>query len=263
LGQDQQQMPQTSAMQTVVCNTKFYPMNIISFSILTAIFGFNLTSFSQTPISMSKKFVETKPPKVGSQDWFSLNYSLNEFGVKNVSGKLEIQKAKEKHRCDLKLPEGTLIAIDHGEFGGTLTFTPLDSTKKEVRIKEGNIKFIFAYRSKIYFIEGLAHGGYSEGTMYELDTVGQSFIYKKILDFEDAPEAFAIYGDKFLIATHENFYVIKNFQKELIFKETFWSSLYPNSIAAFDEANIFVGMRGGIVKIDLITKLFKFYKNVK
>ena len=33
-----------------------------------------------------------------------------------------------------------------------------------------------------------------------------------------------------------------------------------NSIA-LDDANIFIGMRGGIVKIDLTTKSFKFYKN--
>jgi hypothetical protein len=83
------------------------------------------------------------------------------------------------------------------------------------------------------------------------------------LDFEDAPEAFAIFEGKFLVVTHANFYIVKDFQKELIFKDTFWDSLYPNSIATFDNANIFVGMRGGIVKIDLTAKSFRFYKNAK
>jgi hypothetical protein len=75
--------------------------------------------------------------------------------------------------------------------------------------------------------------------------------------------AFSIYQDKFLIATHERFYVVKDFKKELIFQDTYWSDLYPNSIAVFDDKNVFIGMRGGIVKLDLTTKTFKFYKNDK
>lgn len=153
-----------------------------------------------------------------------------------------------------------MTAIDHGEFGGTLIFNPFDTTKKTIPIKEGNIKFIFDYKNKIYFIDGLAHGVLSEGTLYELDTAREIFKFEKVLDFEDAPEAFTIYDETLLIASHENFYVVNNFQKELIFKETFWSSLYPNSIAVFDNANVFVGMRGGIVKIDLTRKTFKFYE---
>src|SRR5947199_250824 len=78
--------------------------------------------------------------------------------------------------------------------------------------------------------------------------------YQKVLDFEDAPEAFAIFEEKFLIVTHANFYIVKDFQKELIFKDAFWDTLYPNSIAAFNNANIFVGIRGGIVKIDLTNR---------
>lgn len=129
--------------------------------------------------------------------------------------------------------------MDSGEFGGTFYFYPFDTTRKAVTIKKGNIKFIFEYKDKIYFIDGLAHGGYSGGTLYELDTIRQNFTYKKILEFEDAPEAFAIYGDEFLIATHQNFYIVKDFKKKMLFKDTFWSSLYPNSIAAFDDAHFF------------------------
>ncbi len=68
---------------------------------------------------------------------------------------------------------------------------------------------------------------------------------------------------KFLIATHENFYIVQEFKTELVFKETFWSSLYPNSIAILDDKNVFIGIRSGIVKLDLIDKTLKFYKNDK
>jgi len=71
-------------------------MNLKSFTILTIFLSFILTSCGQTNISIPKEFVETIPPKVASPQWFRLNYSRNEFGVKNVNGKLEIKKDQRK-----------------------------------------------------------------------------------------------------------------------------------------------------------------------
>jgi hypothetical protein len=239
--------------------------DMIQFFKLTVIALFTLTSCGQTTVTSTNdilipaEFLETSVPKAESMEWYALNNSKNEFGVNIVNGKLDIKKVNEVNECKLELSNGSLIGINRGEWGGSLTFNPDDSAKSDITIKEGNIKFLFNYKNKIYFIEGLAHMGYSGGGLFELDTI--KFKYKKILDFEDAPEAFTIYRDRFLIASHENFYVVKDFKKELIFKSTFWSSLYPNSIAAIDDKNIFIGIRSGIVKLDLVTRTMKFYKN--
>ena len=224
---------------------------------------FNLTSCGHSQVIIPKEFVETVPPKVGSNEWYSLNYSSNEFGVKIIDRKLEIKKINEVNECELSISNGKLIGVNRGEWGGKLTFVPADTTKNSMEIKGGNIKFIFTFKDKIYFIEGLAHMGYSGGAMYELYTKNNKFTYNKLVDFDDAPEAYTIYQDKLLIATHENFYIVKDFQKELIFQNTFWSSLYPNSIAVFDDKNVFIGIRSGIVKLDLTTKTLKFYKSNK
>lgn len=223
----------------------------------------SLTSYGQSQVIIPKEFVETAPPKAGSSEWYPLNSSRNEFGVEIIDGKLKIEKVDEVNNCELNISNGKLAGVNKGEWGGTLTFVPADTTKSSVEIKRGNIKFIFTFKDKIYFIEGLAHMGYSGGAIFELDTKDNKFTYNKLVDFDDAPEGFAIYQDKFLIATHQNFYVVKDFKKELIFKDTFWSSLYPNSIAALDDKNVFLGIRGGIVKLDLTTKTLKFYKNDK
>lgn len=223
----------------------------------------SLSSYGQTTLTIPSEFIETTPPKDDSDEHFSLNHSKNEFAVKNVNGKLEIKQAIYERKCVLKLSNGTLIGENHGEWGGLLSFQPTDTTQKAIDIKKGNIKFIFNFKNKIYFIEGLAHLGTSEGALYELDTKNDSFTLKKILDFEDAPEAFAVYQDRFLIAAHSNFYVVKDLKKELIFKDTFWDNLYPNSIAVFDDKNVILGIRSGIVKLDLTTKTLKFYKNDK
>lgn len=222
-----------------------------------------IASYGQTIVTIPKAFIETSPPKVRSDEWRSLNNSSNEFSVKIIDGKLDIKKVKEEKKCTLKIKGGTLIGINRGEWGGQLTFESDDTTKKVIVIKQGNIKFIFHFKDKIYFIEGLAHMSFNNGAIFELDTTNNNFIFTKLVDFDDAPEAFAIYKDKFLIATYENFYIVQDFKKELVLKETFWSSLYPNSIAVLDDENVFIGIRGGIVKLDLTTKILKFYKNNK
>jgi hypothetical protein len=234
--------------------------SVILFPILL-LFFFN--SFGQTKIKIPKEFKETIPPKPETEAWYELNGSRNEFGVTNIDGKLDIKKVKETNECTLKISTGTLIGVDGGEFGGNLSFVPADSTQKTIQILKGNIKYLFEFKGKIYFITGIAHMGYSAGAISKLDTTKDNFTSKIIVEFDDAPEAFTIYKDKLLIATHENFYIVKNFKKELIFKKTFWESLYPNSIVAFDDKNVFIGMRSGIVKVDLTNKTIKFYKNDK
>ena len=235
--------------------SKSFEITIIFFVLLFPQFSCNRASMTIPP-----SFIETQPPPYGSDNWHELNYSLNEFGVKIVNRALEINKVKESHECELIIPTGKLVGINRGEWGGKLTFIPIDASKEPVDIKNGNVKFLFQFKDKIYFIEGLAHLSYSGGAIYNLKIIDSVFTYEKVLDFDDSPEAFTIYNDMFLIATHSNFYVIKDFKKELIFKDTFWSSLYPNSIAAFDDKNVFLGIRSGIVKLDLTTKSLIYYK---
>ena len=223
---------------------------------------FCLFSYGQTKIIIPPNFVQTVPPKVGSSEWYSLNSSWNEFGVELINGQLKIKKFKQKIQNKLETVTGTLVGIDKGEWGGTLTFIPNDTSKERTEIKKGNIKFIFSFKDKIYFIEGIAHLSISEGALYELDITKNKFEYKEILKFEDAPEVYSIYEGKIFIATHRGFYVVDNFKKELIFKNTFWSSLYPISIAIIDDKNVFLGIKGGIVQLDLTTKNLKFYKYV-
>ncbi|AWK04318.1 hypothetical protein HYN56_08740 [Flavobacterium crocinum] len=222
---------------------------------------FILKGFGQNSIEVPKPFKEIITPRAGSDEWYKLNNANNEFQVSITDGKLEVSKYNASKSCEIKTQDGKIIGIDVGEWGGILFFVPTESAKKSFVIKEGNIKFIFSYKDKIYFIEGLTHMIISEGALFELDISGPTISYKRILDFDDSPEALTIYQDQIFIAGYKNFYIINNLKKEVIFENTFWSSLYPNSIAVFNNENVFVGMRGGIVKLDLTKKSLNFYKN--
>ena len=223
----------------------------------------NLTAFAQIQVDIPKNLVETKIPKVSTEEWRELNYARNEFGVKIIDNKLDIEKVKERNKAELKIDGGNLIGINRREWGGKLSFVPNNNDKKEIEIKKGNIKFVFEFNDKIYFIEGLAHLSYSGGAIFELKKDGENFSYENIMEFDDAPEAFTIYGNKLLIATHQNFYVVENFEKELIFENTFWSSLYPNSIAVINNENVYMGIRSGLIKLDLTNKNITFYKHIE
>ena len=232
-------------------------------NLIIAFLFLSLTACSQVHVDIPKNLVETEIPKSYSDEWRELNRARNEFGVKIIDNKLNIEKVDERNSAELKMDGGNLIGINRGEWGGKLSFIPTDKKNKEIIIKEGNIKFVFQFKNKIYFIEGLAHLSYSGGAIFELKKDGQNFSYEKLMEFDDAPEAFTVYGNKFLIATHRNFYVVEDFKKELIFEDTFWSSLYPNSIAVVDNENVYMGIRSGLIKLDLNNKKMKFYKYTK
>ena len=233
------------------------------FLLLTVLQAFIVISCKHTNSTIPNEFHETVLPKTGSNEWYSANHSQNSFSVKITNGKLEIEQVKEINECELKITGGTLVGINRGEWGGKFTFKPADTIKKSIEIKSGNIRYIFNFKNKIYFIEGLAHDGYSKGALFELNKQYDKFTFTKLIDFDDAPEAFTIYKNIFFIATDKKFYVIQNFKKDIVFKDVFWNGLYPNSIAVLDEKNVFLGIRSGIAKLDLIDKTLKFYKYKK
>jgi hypothetical protein len=230
------------------------------YSALLVLISIPLIPYGQSKISFPKDFAEAKIPQIDSGEWYLLNRTFDAYNISAGRGNLIVKKAKEVNHCGLKIPGGTLIGINDGEFGGSLYFNSLDSTKKPVFIKSGNIKFLFGYKSKIYFIESLAHMSLGDGALFELVWKGDKFMSKKLLDFDDAPEAFTIYKDKFLIATHSGFCIVRNFKKEVIVIDAFWKNLYPNSVAAINNKKIFIGIRGGIVSLNPVSKEIRFYK---
>lgn len=118
-------------------------------------------------------------PRAGSNEWYKLINPYDEFKVLNTDGRLEVSKYNTSKSCEIKTQDGKIIGIDVGEWGGILFFVPTESAKKSFVIKEGNIKFIFSYKDKIYFIEGLTHLVTSEGALFELDISGATISYKE------------------------------------------------------------------------------------
>ena len=206
-------------------------------------------------------FRETPPPAIGSDALSKLNYAPG-YSVKNVDGNLVVGKSSEPNATQLQTPDGTFLGEDHGEWGGQLAFESATKPTKPVPIKKGNIRLIFPANGRVYFLEGLAHMGSNAGALYQITGKAPAFTWAKLADFSDAPEAFAVVGNDVYIAQFQGFTILRNLQKEVILEKTFWSSLYPNSVAVFNNDEVCIGLRGGYVRLNTKTKAVRFFQHM-
>ncbi len=205
-------------------------------------------------IKIPENFIEHSIPKVESPEWFVLIHSKDCYAVKKDNGRLIVEKTSYyKKDSELEIEDGTLIGENKGEFGGALYFQPKENREK-IEIKFGNIVDIFRFQNKIYFTEGSGIWG----SLYELKK-DSAFTYNKIESFGDALEALTIFNDSIYIASFHGFYKVVDQKAILLFRKRFWEGLYPNSVVVFDEENIFMGIRSGIVKLNLVKKTVNFY----
>ncbi|MER3329081.1 MAG: hypothetical protein RIF34_05830 [Candidatus Kapaibacterium sp.] len=203
------------------------------------------------------------PPIYKSEEWYSIKFSDDEYHVENKNNKLIVINAVRSNEVKLSLLDGKLIGIDEGEWGGQLNFLPADSTKLPFEVKNGNINHLFSYKEEIYLIDGLSHMGYDKGALYKLNLFKDTITYDLVEEFDSNPKAFTIYNEKYYIISNKYFIVIDNQKKDTIIDGSYWKELDPNSIAVFDDNNIFIGMKGAFAKVNKNDKTIKFYRKKK
>ena len=242
-------------------------------------------------------FKESSIPDIYSSDWHELNSATDkEFIFSVCSGKIKIEKFYDNSDFQYQFANGTLIAINMGEFGGGLYYKPLDTSSfkklfvngkdvKSIRqtffggllappknpineviknaylLQSGTFKFIFLLNDKLYLMSGLSHMDITFGDLFTIRAIKDSFFISHALHIDDSPEAMTVYKSKIFIATAKGFYILdKNLNKEKIFENLFWYGLYPTSVVVLDEENIYVTIRGGYAKLNAIKKEIKFFK---
>lgn len=222
----------------------------------------SVTAYTQEVLDFPSQFVETVLPDADSDEWSKVNQSRKEYSVAIVNRQLEVRlRAEYPYTCELEVDGGKLVGNNRGEWGGELLFRPSDAQKKDRVVAKGNIHHILTYNGKLCYLEGLAHLGLDYGGLYELKKRGNSYKSEILIDLHSSPYAYAIYQNKLIVAASHRLFVINDFLVEFIFDDLSWWGFYPNSVAVLDEENVFVGMRGGVAKINLKEKKIVFYKN--
>lgn len=158
----------------------------------------------------------------------------------------------EGKQVNLKIKNGWLVGFDKGEWGGNLFWFNEKGTDYE-RIIEGNIKNLFEVDGQIYVTEGLAHLSISNGQIFKIERKNNTWNVKKKINLPNAPYATTLTKDnEFLIVTSKGLLKVnKDFDIETLVEKGFWwIYLYPNSIL-IEGQNIYIGMRGGILKTQM------------
>jgi hypothetical protein len=211
-------------------------------------------------IKIPPKFKKIEFPKIGSEEWFLLNWSNLEYSVKKRSNKLDVSINIIQDEIEYKLSDGKLIST-YNPGPNKFIFQPKDPLLKKIEIKLGNIVFIYSIKGEIFFIESIENDINHRGFVYKLERVGNQFAYKKVLEINDIPLAFLIHHNILYIATESSFISIRDMQITTLFKDAKWRLLFPNSIAYFNKQNIFLGLRAGIIRLNLKKHSIEFFES--
>lgn len=149
-----------------------------------------------------------------------------------------------------KIPNGILVGLNKGEFGGGLYFIETNGLNGYKMANFLNIHSIFEYNSKYFSIEGLAHLGGQRGQIIEIFKEDNLWKYKSLTQLIEAPALIADYEKEKIIVTSQ--YILKFGQDlkvtEILKSPIYWGMLYPSSIIV-DGNDVYLAMRKGVLKI--------------
>jgi hypothetical protein len=191
-------------------------------------------------------------PKYPSKEWKVINQSLSEWRIFKENGKLFFDKNKRKNETQMTVNNGTLYGIDNGEFGGKL-YWKSNSGKTTDEIAKGNFKQFIKYNNEIYVLEGLDHLSLSQGKIFRI-FFQDKWQVQPFIDLQDAPYAAVLdKSENLYVVTSSKLLKISLAKKSVstLYADMFWWGMYSNSIEIVNDDTLFIGMRGGIVKVAL------------
>lgn len=163
----------------------------------------------------------------------------------------------DKNLIDLKAnrfvkrtPDGYLVGLHKGEFGGGLYFIKSDGLDGYKIADHLNIRNIFEYKARYFALEGLAHLGSQRGQIIEIFQEDNVWKYKPMSALIEAPALITDFGNEKLIVTSQ--YILKLGEDlkvtEVLKAPFYWGMLYPSSILV-DNTDLYLAMRQGLLKI--------------
>ena len=212
-------------------------------------------------------FVETEIPQSLEAN-SKANHSPYTYQIEKTDC-LVIREIAEysKPPVDCQIGEQRYIGVDRGEFFGGGLY--LNEQKMENLVLGGNVLALVPLNQDLYILTGLAHMGSNYGAIHVIRNCRTHFKPERLTLLPAAPEA--VYVNNFSPMSREELDIFPDLQNEnlaefvivgsnnlmafhtdsrleVIQHNTFWGSLYPNSIVE-DASFYFIGMRGGIVCI--------------
>lgn len=210
--------------------------------------------------------------KINAQDWTAVQQSQNLFYVRIEGNELVVsQNTYRKQEISLKFNGGILHGINDEHRGGRLIFAPHGDYRNSYTIKQGNIiKSIFLINNRIYFYEVLLankkndNNQVSSAALYELKECDDGFFYRKVYQFKSAPYYITSADGSIVVLTRDALYELTGEGRWVqLINNAPWSIYGPTSFAVYNQENIFIGLRGGYLKVDVVNSKYSFYRYIE
>ena len=184
--------------------------------------------------------IEQNTYKQERGDRFPFTMDFIDKNLKELKGKRSVKKT----------PDGFLVGVNKGEFGGGLYFVENDGLNGYEMGKFLNIRLIFEYNARYFSLEGLSHLSVQRGQIIEIYKEDKFWKYKPLTQLIEAPALIADYNKEKIILTSQHILKFgQDFKVTEILKSPFyWGVLYPSSMIV-DNNDVYIAMRKGILKI--------------
>ena len=154
--------------------------------------------------------------------------------------------------CVYQVEDGWLVGCDSGEWGGSLSWYSADG-RETYDIPDGDqVGFFLETPMGVLAFAGLAHMGHSWGKVSLIKRADSTQRWSAELFADLTGEPYAAFSDterSFLLVTSEQLVRIAlDGQIDVLVQDAFWGGLYPTSVV-IDAADIYIGMRHGVVRI--------------
>ena len=153
---------------------------------------------------------------------------------------------------------GWLVMFDHGEFGGGVEWFDRKGGKprsvhigpvKEDEINPQNVNQARADGSTVYLLQGISHLGISQGQLVKVWREHAQFTSHVIARYDSAPVAWIPLVDGFLVTTWEAIWHTKTDGTTALVARLPSIMLYPSSLARASDGTLYVGTRGGVLRL--------------
>jgi hypothetical protein len=202
-----------------------------------------------------EKWIAVAPPEPGSDAWLAANHDSNTWFVSLRDGHPYAQRRGELrddpgdrsgplpfeikegsaleglagNRLSTKVADGWIVAFNAGEFGaGVWWFSPDGKTR--YKIAEAWVVDFLSTKVGLLALEGIAHGGQSDGRIIRLvRDRGGRWRSEDLIDLKHAPQVGVMRDDgSLLIATTRRLLRVVPSDKtvEVLHKDAFWGGLY-------------------------------------
>ena len=154
----------------------------------------------------------------------------------------------------VKVSDGWLLWVNHGEWGGRVEWFSPDGTR-HYKISNDQIVAYAKTPQGLFAVQGLAHMSIRQGTLLKLDQNAEGvWQAQTVLDLKDAPYALWADNGAFLVVTSRQLVRVSPSETPgkaaaALVPQGFWDYLYPNSLVAAPNGDLFIGMRGGVARL--------------